>query len=112
MVPSTVVDIKSLAVNGGTVLTARVDNFEVGGTPIAMEVMGAFDVDGSGRITRWRELPRPTDAHRAGCRRNRIIGIVSHVWALADSLGSPPSSQKSKGNGHVMVPLPPHAFER
>ncbi|WP_197505242.1 limonene-1,2-epoxide hydrolase family protein [Mycobacterium sp. 1245499.0] len=55
MVPSTRVDIKSLATDNGTVLTERVDNFEVDGKRIAMEVMGAFDVDADGRIARWRD---------------------------------------------------------
>ena len=55
MVPSTTVDIKSLAASEGTVMTERVDNFEVGGKPIGMEVMGVFDVDSNGRITRWRD---------------------------------------------------------
>ena len=55
MVPSTTVDIKAIAVSGRTVLTERVDNFEVGGKPIAMEVVGVFDVDERGKITRWRD---------------------------------------------------------
>lgn len=55
MVPSTTVDIKNLATSGGTVLTERVDNFEVDGKPIGMEVMGVFDVDADGQITRWRD---------------------------------------------------------
>ena len=55
MVPSTMVDIKSLAIADGTVLTERVDNFEVGGKPVDMEVVGVFDVDSEGRITRWRD---------------------------------------------------------
>jgi limonene-1,2-epoxide hydrolase len=55
MVPSTTVDVKSLAASEGTVMMERVDNFEVGGKPIGMEVMGVFDVDRDGRITRWRD---------------------------------------------------------
>ena len=55
MVPSTSVEIKSLATSDGTVLTERVDNFEVGGKQIGMEVVGVFDVDSEGRITRWRD---------------------------------------------------------
>lgn len=55
MVPSTRVEVKSLAASGSTVMVERVDNFDVGGKPIAMEVMGALDVDTDGRITRWRD---------------------------------------------------------
>lgn len=55
MVPSTTVTIGNLAVSGQTVLVERVDTFEIDGKPIDMEVMGALDVDGDGRITRWRD---------------------------------------------------------
>jgi limonene-1,2-epoxide hydrolase len=55
MVPSTAVTIGSLAVSGQTVLVERVDTFEIDGKPIDMEVMGALDVDGDGRIIRWRD---------------------------------------------------------
>jgi limonene-1,2-epoxide hydrolase len=49
------VTIGSLAVSGQTVLVERVDTFEIDGKPIDMEVMGALDVDGDGRIIRWRD---------------------------------------------------------
>lgn len=55
MVPSTTIDIKSLTMSDGTVLTERVDNFEVRGKPIGMEVAGVFDVDTNGPITRWHD---------------------------------------------------------
>ena len=55
MVPNTTVDIKTLAANGGTVLTERVDNCEIAGKSIGFEVVGVFDVDSEGRITRWRD---------------------------------------------------------
>lgn len=55
MVPNTTVDIKTLAASGGTVLTERVDDCEIAGESVPMEVVGVFDVDSDGRITRWRD---------------------------------------------------------
>ena len=55
IVPSTAIDIKTLVANSGTVLVERVDNFEFGGTPFGLEVVGVFEVDHNGRITRWRD---------------------------------------------------------
>ena len=48
-------EIKALAVTGQTVLTERVDRFEIGGKRIELPVMGAFEVDRDGRITAWRD---------------------------------------------------------
>jgi limonene-1,2-epoxide hydrolase len=53
--PSTVVDVKTLVANGGTVMAERVDNFDVQGKPFGLEVAAVFEVDGSGRIKRWRD---------------------------------------------------------
>jgi limonene-1,2-epoxide hydrolase len=55
MVPNTTVDINTLAASGGTVLTERVDNCDIAGKSIGFEVVGVFDVDSGGRITRWRD---------------------------------------------------------
>ena len=55
MVPNTTVDIKRLAASGGTVLTERVDNCEINGKTIGFDVVGVFDLDSGGRITRWRD---------------------------------------------------------
>jgi limonene-1,2-epoxide hydrolase len=55
MVPSTSVDIKVLATNGRAVLVERVEHFDVDGKPIDHEVVGVFDVNDDGRITRWRD---------------------------------------------------------
>ena len=54
IVPSTTVDIKALVANGGAVMFERVDDFEIG-KPFDLEVVGVFDVDDNGRITRWRD---------------------------------------------------------
>ena len=45
MVPSTTVDIKIPVANGGA----------VAGNPIEHEEVGVFEIDGDGRITRWRD---------------------------------------------------------
>jgi limonene-1,2-epoxide hydrolase len=55
MVPNTTVEIMTLAASGGTVLTERVDICEIAGQSVPMEVVGVFDVDSEGRITRWRD---------------------------------------------------------
>jgi limonene-1,2-epoxide hydrolase len=55
MVPNTTLDINALAASGGTVFTERVDNCEIAGKSIGFEIVGVFDVDSEGRITRWRD---------------------------------------------------------
>jgi limonene-1,2-epoxide hydrolase len=55
MTPSTIIDVKTLVADGATVMTERVDNFEVQGKPFGLEVAAVFEVDGNGRINRWRE---------------------------------------------------------
>lgn len=47
-------EIRALAVDGGTVLTERVDVFVVHGEHRPLPVMGAFEVT-DGRITAWRD---------------------------------------------------------
>jgi Limonene-1,2-epoxide hydrolase catalytic domain len=76
MVPSTTVDVKSIVATGGTVLTERVDNFKIDGKPIGMEVVGVFDVDANGRITRWRDYYRLADASRAGSLSNPVFHLT------------------------------------
>jgi limonene-1,2-epoxide hydrolase len=53
--PSTVIDIKTLVVNDGTVMVERVDNFKIQGRPFDLEVAAVFNVDDNGQITRWRD---------------------------------------------------------
>ena len=62
LVPSTAIEIKALVVNGGTVMTERVDHFQINGTPLDLEVAAVFEVDGNGRIVRWREYYDPDEA--------------------------------------------------
>ena len=49
------VDIKTLVSDGHTVMVERIDKFEIDGRSLGMELVGVFDVDDDGRITRWRE---------------------------------------------------------
>jgi limonene-1,2-epoxide hydrolase len=51
---SIAIDVKSLVANGGTVMMEGVENYRIGGKPFFLEVMGAFEIDARGRITRWR----------------------------------------------------------
>ena len=55
MVPNTTIDVKALAESQGTVLTERIDICEIAGQSVGMEIVGAFDVNSDGRITRWRD---------------------------------------------------------
>jgi limonene-1,2-epoxide hydrolase len=55
MTPSTSCDIRKLLTDGSTVMAERVDSFTTLGHPLTMDVVGVFDVDVSGRITRWHE---------------------------------------------------------
>lgn len=55
LVPSTAIDVKALVANGDTVITERVDNFEVQGKSFGLEVAAVFKVDNDGRIEYWRE---------------------------------------------------------
>ena len=48
------IDVKSLVADGGTVMIEGVENYRIGGKPFSLEVMGAFEIDPDGRITRWR----------------------------------------------------------
>jgi limonene-1,2-epoxide hydrolase len=49
------IEVRSLVANGGTVMLERVDSLTVGGTPLSIEIMAAFEIDADGRIQRWRE---------------------------------------------------------
>jgi limonene-1,2-epoxide hydrolase len=55
MFPSTVIDVRTLVADGRTVMVERVDNFEVQAKPFGLEVAAVFELDGDGRINRWRE---------------------------------------------------------
>ena len=48
-------EIKGIAAHGNLVLTERVDRFVVNGKPVALPVMGAFEVRADGKITAWRD---------------------------------------------------------
>lgn len=47
-------DVLHLVTDGDTVLTERVDHFEVGGKPVDIEVMGTFELR-DGKIAAWRD---------------------------------------------------------
>jgi limonene-1,2-epoxide hydrolase len=52
---SVVIDVNALVSDGRTVMVERVDRFDLGGKPVAVAVVGVFEVNASGRISRWRE---------------------------------------------------------
>jgi len=52
---SVVIRVNALVSDGRTVMVERVDRFDFGGKPLAVAVVGVFEVDASGRISRWRE---------------------------------------------------------
>ena len=49
------VEVETLVANGRTVMTERVDRFEVRGKPFGLEVAAVFELDSDSRITRWRD---------------------------------------------------------
>lgn len=48
-------EILALAVTGDKVLTERVDRFTINGKPVALPVMGTFEVTADGKIGAWRD---------------------------------------------------------
>ena len=49
------IEVKALVANGGTVMTERVDTFEVKGKPFGLEIAAVIEVNGDNRIKRWRD---------------------------------------------------------
>ena len=52
-----------IAANGATVLTVRIDRFVINGQPIALPVMGTFEMLG-GKIAAWRDYFALADDQR------------------------------------------------
>jgi limonene-1,2-epoxide hydrolase len=48
-------ELRGIAVNGGTVMTERVDRFTIHGKEIALPVMGVFELRADGKIRAWRD---------------------------------------------------------
>ena len=48
-------EIVGLATHGSTVLTERVDRFDIAGKHVELPVMGAFEVTSDGKIRAWRD---------------------------------------------------------
>jgi limonene-1,2-epoxide hydrolase len=48
-------EILAIASSGGTVMTERIDRFEIGGKSVALPVMGTFEVTSEGAISAWRD---------------------------------------------------------
>jgi limonene-1,2-epoxide hydrolase len=55
LVPSLTVEVKNLVAAGGTVMVERADTFETQGKSFDLEVVGVFEIDGSGLIKRLRD---------------------------------------------------------
>jgi limonene-1,2-epoxide hydrolase len=55
LVPSLTVEVKNLVANGSTVMVERADTFETQGKSFDLEVVGVFEIDGSGLIKRLRD---------------------------------------------------------
>jgi limonene-1,2-epoxide hydrolase len=55
MTPDLRSTVQGLVAAGGTAMVERVDSFGVGATRVSMDVVGVFEVDSNGLITRWRE---------------------------------------------------------
>jgi limonene-1,2-epoxide hydrolase len=48
-------ELRALAATGNTVLTERIDRFQLGGKKVELPVMGAFEVTREGKISAWRD---------------------------------------------------------
>ena len=48
------IDVNSLVASGGTVMMEGRENYRIGGKRFHLDVMGAFEINSDGRITRWR----------------------------------------------------------
>lgn len=48
-------ELLHVVASGPVVLTERVDRFVVGGKPVELPVMGAFEVTPDGKISAWRD---------------------------------------------------------
>jgi limonene-1,2-epoxide hydrolase len=55
LVPSLTVEVENLVAAGGTVMVERADTFETQGKSFDLEVVGVFEIDGSGLIKRLRD---------------------------------------------------------
>jgi limonene-1,2-epoxide hydrolase len=55
LVPSLTVEVENLVAGGGTVMVERADTFETQGKSFDLEVVGVFEIDGSGLIKRLRD---------------------------------------------------------
>ena len=55
MLSSLSIEVKALVANRGTVMTERVDTFEIQGKSFDLEVAAVIEVDGDNRIKRWRD---------------------------------------------------------
>ena len=53
VMPSTTTELKNLVAGDAVVMTERVDYFEIAGTQFDSEVVGVFEVNEAGRISRW-----------------------------------------------------------
>ncbi|MGZ4208579.1 MAG: limonene-1,2-epoxide hydrolase family protein [Actinomycetota bacterium] len=48
-------EVKAVAEEGARVFTERLDRMKVAGTPLAIPVVGVFELDGAGKLTAWRD---------------------------------------------------------
>lgn len=55
LVPSIAVEVRKLVASDGTVMVERVDTFETQGKSFGLEVVGVFELDDNGKITRLRD---------------------------------------------------------
>ena len=55
LVPSLTVEVKNLVATGDTVMVERADTFETQGKSFDLEVVGVFEIDGTGLIKRLRD---------------------------------------------------------
>ncbi len=55
VIANTKMEIVATVFQGPTGFVERIERHEIGGKPLAVEVVGVFEVDNDGRIKRWRD---------------------------------------------------------
>ena len=71
LIPGPRVEVGNLLANDSTVMVERVDLIRLKGESFEVDVIGVFDVDGDGRIARWREY------YDSRTLEERIIALLS-----------------------------------
>ena len=89
------IDVHSLVASGGTVMMEGRENYRIGGRRFHLDVMGAFEINSDGRITRWRysyDLKSVTDqVEAAGFKSSYLSSDGTVLPRLQRRFGTVPT---------------------